>query len=77
MRTDESLSEETDVVGVLPKALGSVRIRVYKYTQSKLRTVKGPSWEKELRKYESKLASQAKKVDQESFNKDGITHALG
>jgi hypothetical protein len=77
-KLDETLSNhETNVPGVAPVDLGDITIRTYKYKNRTLRDYSENHYQKLLKSYQGNLLTQAKSVDQKSFEMHGITHAVG
>ncbi|MAD82965.1 MAG: hypothetical protein CL912_08370 [Deltaproteobacteria bacterium] len=88
---DEKLEKETDVAGIEPESLGHFYVRVckVKWTRTKLSDneymeAKRAARDKRSRlqdalsaKSESKTVWDATKVDEDSFEKDGIAFGLG
>ncbi|KAG4415213.1 hypothetical protein IFR04_011624 [Cadophora malorum] len=91
LATDEKLEKETDVAGIEPESLGHFYVRVckVKWTRTKLSDneymeAKRAARDKRSRlqdalsaKSESKTVWDATKVDEDSFEKDGIVFGLG
>jgi hypothetical protein len=65
------------VPGVAPVDLGDITIRTYRYKNRTLRDYSENHYQKSLKRYQGKLVTQAKSVDQKSFEMHGITHAFG
>ena len=77
-KLDETLSNhETDVPGVAPRDLGDITIWSFKHKNAALRDYPEAQFQALLEGYQGSLLTQAKSVDQKSFEKDGITHAVG
>ncbi|XMA12208.1 hypothetical protein WAI453_004999 [Rhynchosporium graminicola] len=75
---DESLDKETNVVGVSVERLGGLQVRVAKCSKKETTTVSRKEFERQLARYEGRqVIGQAQKIDETSYNKDGITHAIG
>ncbi|CZT50189.1 uncharacterized protein RSE6_11129 [Rhynchosporium secalis] len=75
---DESLDKETNVVGVSVERLGGLQVRVAKCPKKEATTVSRKEFERQLARYEGRqVIGQAQKIDETSYNKDGITHAIG
>ncbi|CZT05464.1 uncharacterized protein RCO7_08480 [Rhynchosporium graminicola] len=74
----ESLDKETNVVGVSVERLGGLQVRVAKCSKKETTTVSRKEFERQLARYEGRqVIGQAQKIDETSYNKDGITHAIG
>jgi hypothetical protein len=65
------------VPGVAPLDLGDITICTYKYKNLTLRDCSEKRFQELLKRYQGNLLTQAKLVDQKSFEKHGITHAVG
>jgi hypothetical protein len=65
------------VPGVAPPDLGDITIWSFKYQNPTLRDYPEKQFQRLLKGYQDSLLTQAKSVDQKSFEKDGITHAVG
>jgi hypothetical protein len=65
------------VPGVAPLDLGDITIRTYKYKNLTLRDYPENHSQTLLKSYQGNLLTQAKSVDQKSFEKQRITHAVG
>jgi hypothetical protein len=65
------------VPGVAPLDLGDITILTYKYKNRTLRDCPEKRFQEILKRYQGNLLTQAKSVDQKSFEKHGITHAVG
>jgi hypothetical protein len=65
------------VPGVAPSDLGDIMVEAYRYNEPIWREYPEPIFQRLLKDYQSRSLSQAKTIDQKSFTKDGITHAVG
>ena len=73
---DETLSNETDVPGVAPPDLSDITIKVDRYKNPEI-TIFDEIYQRKLKDYQNNMLKQAKAIDEKSFSKHGITHAIG
>ncbi|KAL2067794.1 hypothetical protein VTL71DRAFT_15890 [Oculimacula yallundae] len=74
---DETLDRETDVAGMPVASLGGLQIRVSKCSEKSEVTISKREFERQMARFEGRqVISQAKNIDEVSYNKDGITHTV-
>ena len=74
---DETLSNETDVPGVASSDLSDITIKIYRYRGFEIKYYSHTLYQRKLKDYQDSMLKQAKAIDENSFSKHGITHAVG
>jgi hypothetical protein len=77
MKVDEALFNETEIPGVAPSDLSDITILVYRYKNSQITEFSDTKYQQLLKNYQDSMLKQAKAIDENSFSKHGITHAVG
>jgi len=85
MLTDETLKDETDVMGIEPESLGHFEVVVFKLKSERYRLTEAEveileekkKLERDIKTSQPKKLWDAQKVDEDTFEKDGISYAVG